>query len=54
MKIDKPSLAALLVAHGMYYNMYQENLKEDISEDLKKYSIQLIEYIYNLRSRKLL
>lgn len=50
MKIDKPSLTALFVAHGMYYNMYQENLKDEIPGDLKKYSIQLIDYIYNLRS----
>ncbi len=51
MKKNKPSATAMFVANGMYYNIHQEMLQQDIPEDVKKYNAQLIEHFYGIKSK---
>lgn len=49
MKQNKPSSTAMFVSSGMYYNIHQKHLGQDISEGVKKYNLKLIEYVYGIK-----
>ena len=51
MKRNKPSATALFVANGIYYGIHMASLKEEVPEDLKRYTVKLIDHTYRIRSR---